>query len=477
MRGHETLGGTVSIDPGSFRDSVGRVYLTAEQVFRTVAPSAWPGISDLHSSGVICRLIRTEKLWPARILEAGEEPLILKPFMRVPGTRVLEHPVLPFVSYPYEWPFSLAKRAALHHIDLHLELLDHGFSLIDGSAYNIQFVATRPFFIDTLSLVPYADGDYWLGYRQFCTQFLNPLLIMAKLGVGYHAWFRGALEGIAVEDAARLLPWYRKLSWGTFSHVGLHARLIASMARKERSGGRASQQPAGLRKSGLIGLLRGLRRMIARLQPKGLETTVWRNYEGNTSYDNEETNAKRAFVADFLRAVRPTMLWDLGCNTGAYSELALANGTERVIGFDFDLGALEAAVSRADDKDLDLLPLLLDAANPSPRQGWRQRERAGLEERANAKAILALAFLHHLVIGKNIPLEDAVDWLVQVAPTGVIEFVPKKDPMVRRMLAQRKDIFYDYDIETFRQILSSVSCIQQEEKISDNGRTLFIYRK
>ena len=227
----------------------------------------------------------------------------------------------------------------------------------------------------------------------------------------------------------------------------------------------------------MIGLLRGLRRMISRLQPKGLKTTVWCDYEDNTSYDAEETNAKRAFVADFIRVVHPTMLWDLGCNTGAYSELALVNGARRVVGFDFDLGALEAAVSRADEKDLDLLPLLLDATNPSPRQGWRQRERAGLKERANAQAILALAFLHHLVIGKNIPLGEAVDWLVQVAPAGVIEFVPKTDPMVRRMLAQREDIFNDYDIETFRQMLSSISRVQKEMTLSETGRTLFIYER
>ena len=110
-------------------------------------------------------------------------------------------------------------------------------------------------------------------------------------------------------------------------------------------------------------------------------------------------------------------------------------------------------------------------------QGWRQRERAGLKERANARAILALAFLHHLVIGKNIPLGEAVDWLVQVAPAGVIEFVPKTDPMVRRMLAQREDIFNDYDIETFRQMLSSISRVQKEMTLSETGRTLFIYER
>ena len=96
-----------------------------------------------------------------------------------------------------------------------------------------------------------------------------------------------------------------------------------------------------------------------------------------------------------------------------------------------------------------MLPLWLDAANPSPSQGWGQAERQGLAERARADALIALAFIHHIAIGRNVPLDMALDWLLAMAPVGVIEFPPKSDPMVQRLLSQRDDIFPDYDEATF----------------------------
>jgi hypothetical protein len=80
---------------------------------------------------------------------------------------------------------------------------------------------------------------------------------------------------------------------------------------------------------------------------------------------------------------------------------------------------------------LNLLPLHLDATNPSPSQGWAQHERKGMRERGPADAVLALAFVHHLAVAKNVPLDFVVEWIVDLARAGVIEFVQKDDPMAR----------------------------------------------
>ena len=82
--------------------------------------------------------------------------------------------------------------------------------LSDATAYNIQFIGTRPLFIDVLSFVRYREGQVWKGHKQFCEQFLNPLLLHAYFGISHNAWFRGALEGVAVDDLAALLPWWRR---------------------------------------------------------------------------------------------------------------------------------------------------------------------------------------------------------------------------------------------------------------------------
>ena len=463
------------VDPGSFRDPAGRIFIANGRVFRTVSESAWPGFEKLLSSGTLTELVDAGKLWPATLLDSEETVPAIERAADTCFHRIIEHPPLPFVSYAYEWPFALVKRAALLHLDMHLDLLERGFSLVDGSAYNIQFKGTRPVFIDTLSIVPYAERDPWLGYQQFCTQFLNPLLIASYLGIGWHAWFRGALEGIPVRDTAQLLPWHSRLSWCVLTHVVLHAKLLSHASKKGPPD--AISVGRGPSKLGLIALLRGIRKKVSALKPKGISNTPWRDYETNNSYADPEAEVKRRFVAAFVEKTRPEMLWDFGCNTGAFSELSLSSGATRVVGFDFDLGALEGAVARADERRLDMLPLYLDATNPSPSQGWKQMERAGIAERANADALLALAFLHHLVIGKNIPLPDAVDWLIGFAPRGVIEFVPKSDPMVQRMLSQRKDIFEHYDTDTFRQVLAARARISQEQQVSPNGRSLFMYER
>lgn len=159
-------------------------------------------------------------------------------------------------------------------------------------------------------------------------------------------------------------------------------------------------------------------------------------------------------------------------NSGDYSKSALDAGAGKVIGFDFDHGALEVAYRRAEAEGLDLLPVWLDAANPSPAQGWGQSERMGLGERGRPDALLALAFIHHIAIGRNVPLDMVVDWLVSLAPTGVIEFPHKEDPMVQLLLSHRRDIFPDYHAEAFDNLLSRRARVVKRVACSPS-RTLY----
>jgi ribosomal protein L11 methylase PrmA len=457
------------VDDASFRDPSGHIFTAKGRVFRTITRRAAPGYEALRDQG----LLRT--LAEEGLLVAAEE-VDAETFGAGAGdaVHVVEHPRLPFITYPYEWPFSALKAAALFHLDLHLRLLEHGATLSDASAYNLQFDGARPLFIDLLSLRPYREGEFWLGHEQFTEQFLNPLLLTAYLGVAYHGWYRGALEGISSTELARLLPTWRKLDWRVLTHVLLPERF---QARAARPGGEVKAAAAGARRLPLNaykGLLRQLRGWIARLQGPFGEATTWSDYDRTHGYNRAEFEAKRGFVARFAEAVRPKLLWDLGCNTGEFSELALASGAARVIGFDYDQGALEKAFSRANDRKLAFQPLYLDAANPSPDQGWRQRERKGLAGRARPDAIVALAFEHHLAIGRNVPLVDLVGWLTGLADRGVIEFVEKSDPRIQRMLMLREDIFDRYDKPAFESALSAHARIVEQETVS-SSRTLYWY--
>ncbi len=455
------------IHPASFRDPAGHVYDVAGRIYRTVSERAASDYEFVRDSGFL-EAGRTN----GTIIGAAEVDASSTGIKENRLVYVLEHPRLDFISYPYEWSFSLLKRAALFHLDLHLQALDSGITLSDASAYNIQMRGVRPLFIDILSLRPYRDGEFWIGHRQFCEQFLNPLLLRAVLGVAHNAWYRGRLEGIDTQSLTQILPWYRKCSWRMLAHVTLQARVQNSAIRTQRSAANTIKTKK-LSKLEFVGILEQLRSWIAGLAPGDIGQSVWGNYTDTHTYTSVEMLAKRRFVSQFVEQIKPRLLWDLGCNTGEFSELALKQGAQQVIGFEFDQVALEQAYARADDKSLNFTPLNLDAANPSPEQGWNQLERAEMQSRSPADATLALAFVHHLAIARNVPLAQVVKWIVGLAPCGLIEFVQKHDPTVQEMLSLREDIFSDYSEEAFVSTLNEHARIVRSETVSEAGRKLF----
>jgi len=248
------------------------------------------------------------------------------------------------------------------------------------------------------------------------------------------------------------------------------------VARRRVAQGLESKPPreASLTKPRLVAMLKSLRDYIAGLSLPN-EKTVWDDYAGNNSYDEARRAAKHEFVAEAVTAAGPQLLFDIGCNSGDFSQTALDAGAKSVVGFDFDFGALERAFARFDRSGATVLPLWLDATNPSPGQGWAGAERKSLQERASGDMILGLAVIHHLAIAKNVPLDMAVDWLMGLAPTGVIEFPSKNDPMVKQLLRHRPDIFPDYTEEAFLAHVAARGAIRSQAHLGDEGRLIIAY--
>jgi ribosomal protein L11 methylase PrmA len=459
--------------PGSFRDPSGRVYEVDGQLYRTVAATFSPEFEFVESTGLLRKLTTDGLLLSFERTDSSH----LKTFFHEDTKYVLQIPRLRFVSYPYEWPFSALKAAALLHLDIQLIALEFGVTLTDATAYNIQFQGVRPIFIDHLSFRRYHPGEIWAGHRQFCEQFLNPLLLRAFLGIPHNAWYRGAQEGIKAQDLSRLLKWRHHLRWNTLTHVTLQSFFQRSVENdrvklEKKSFPTNLLLPAAFRR-----LLKKLRSWISQLTPADTGKTVWQKYTTTHNYSSEEVELKKRFVSGFVRQVTPRLIWDLGCNTGDYAVAALEAGAEYAVGFDNDHGALELAFARAGEQNLNFQPLFFDAANPSPNQGWQEQERYGLQARASANAILALAVVHHLAITHNIPLEQLLNWMIALAPQGVIEFVPKNDPMVQALLRHRNDIFPNYTKETFLNSFTGKASISSTEIASSTGRLLVSYRR
>ena len=455
-------------DGASFRDPSGFVFWRDGQPYRQIQQAFATEWDAFEASALKPRLIEQRRL-------IGHEPAGLD-LATAPGAHAVIRPErIEFISYPYEWTFGELREAALLTLDIQLEAMAAGWTLKDASAYNIQFHEARPIHIDSASFEPLDDGAPWIAYRQFCEQFLGPLALAARRDVRLSDLLRLGPDGIPLDLASRLLPWRTRFEFGLLSHVHLHARAQVRHAANQEEDGRPARN-ARLPRARLEGLIRNLRSTVAGLDwhPGGTE---WADYAEHTSYGELAAADKDRLVDAFVHEVPGPRVWDLGANTGRFSRIA-ADAGKRVVAFDIDPAAAERhfrAVREAGRTDI--LPLVADIANPSPALGWAGRERRSLLERADADAILALALVHHLALARNVPLPMVFDLFADLAPWAIVEFVPKDDPMVRRMLATRRDVFPDYDLDGFRTAAATRFVIVREAPIADSVRVLFLLRR
>jgi hypothetical protein len=450
--------------PASFRDPSGFLFTREGALYRQVNRRYQEEYEQLIDSGLYAALVEGELLLPheqAEVQPAAPEEAFV----------VLRPEPLAFVSYPYEWCFSQWKDAALTTLAVQKTALEHGMSLKDSSAYNIQFHHGRPVLIDTLSFEAYKEGEPWVAYRQFCQHFLAPLALMAYVDIRLGGLMRVHIDGPPLDLVSELLPARTKLRFPLLSHIHLHAaaqrRFAGSEVRKES---RASRR---MGRRAFMGLVESLEGGVKALNwsPKG---TDWGAYYSFHGYSERALEHKQELLRSYLEAARPRTVWDLGANTGLFSRMASHQGIP-TLSFDFDPAAVELNYRECvDSQENNLLPLLLDLTNPSPDMGWANRERESLVGRGPADLVMALALVHHLAIGNNVPLPDLAAFFAELGRWAIVEFVPKEDPQLQRLLVSREDIFQDYHEGGFRQAFEHFFRIRRVEMIEESGRSLFL---
>ncbi len=448
--------------PASFRDPSGFVFSRGGRLYRQVNRNYASNYEKLLSSGLYDRLIQQRLLLPHSEVEA--------PAARPEDAfKILEPELLEFVSYPYEWCFSQLKDAALVTLAAQRTAIERGMTLKDASAYNVQFRLGEPKLLDTLSFEVLPEGEPWVAYRQFCQHFLAPLALMAYRDIRLGQLLRSQIDGIPLDLASRLLPRRTWLSSRLLVHLHLHATAQRKYAGENVSARRAGRQ---MSRRALLGLAESLQAAVRRLRwrPFG---TAWANYEQFHGYSQADLAEKHRLVAEFVHQVQPTSVWDLGANVGGFSRIASRRGIT-VLAFDADPAAVEQNYLRAKkEEDSHLLPLVLDLTNPSPALGWAGTERMSLKERGPADAVLALALVHHLAISNNVPLARIAEFLAGLSRWLLIEFIPKQDPQVERLLANRADIFPDYSLDGFGAAFAADYETRRRDPIGDSGRWMY----
>ena len=447
----------------SFRDPSGFLFTREGTLYRQVNRKYQKEYERLMESGLYEKLVKAGLLVPHTEVndvpaESGECFKVIRP------ARVS------FISYPYEWSFGQLKDFALATLSIQKRALKAGMSLKDASAYNIQFLRGKATLIDTLSFELYKEGQPWVAYRQFCQHFLAPLALMALKDVRLSQLLRVYIDGIPLDLASELLPWRTRLNFGLLTHIHLHAG-----AQKKYSGEEVKSRGGSMSKQAMTGLIESLESTVRKLdwKPGGTE---WGNYYDITNYSDSAFDHKKQLVGDWTRRVQPSLVWDLGANNGVFSRVAAeANGEAQVISWDIDPAAVEQNYRQVKtEKHERLLPLLLDLTNPSPAIGWANRERDSFGERGPADLTLALAVIHHLAISNNVPLPQLADFFAATGKWLVIEFVPKPDSQVQKLLASREDIFPDYTREGFEAAFSPKFKLHEAVPVKESERVLYL---
>jgi ribosomal protein L11 methylase PrmA len=447
----------------SFRDPSGFMFTRDGVLYRQVNQSYREEYTQLMESGLYAKLTKAGLLIPHVETE-------VQPADSALAYVVIQPERVPFITYPYEWSFGMLKAAAQVTLAIQKRALKAGMTLKDASAYNIQWVHGKATLIDSLSFDIYREGEPWVAYRQFCQHFLAPLALMAYTDIRLNQLLKVYIDGVPLDLAARLLPFRSRLNLSLLTHLHVHARM------QRRHADQTDQQKVNsgqMTKQAMLALIENLDTTVKKMQwtPAGTE---WGDYYNITNYSEVAFQHKKELVSEWLARVGPQSVWDLGANDGTFSRLA-SDRDIHTLAFDVDPAAVEQNyLNVKSNKEKNLTPLLLDLTNPSPAIGWHNRERDAFLERGPADMVLALALIHHLAISNNVPLPQLSDFFADTGKWLVIEFVPKADSQVQKLLTSRKDIFSNYTLEAFEEAFKERFLIREKVAIKESERFLFL---
>ncbi len=484
----------------SFRDPAGTLISdpasTKPYLLRAVHPAYVDGIRTLLSSSFLRELMEEgtvvetrETADPARALEdhglgaptgtPTDSPADSAPEW-IRRALVLEHERVPFPSYPEEWPPEMLHAAGALTLEICRRALEEGYILKDATPRNVLFRGSDPVFVDLPSFEEPAEGDpVWRAHAQFVETFLLPLMASRDLGLPMAAHFAGPGEGIEPVRMARMLPLRKLLRPATLGLVTLPALLTPSGHRLRAQGRKGPRFDREVAREVLLRHIRKLEKRLERLRPSvGGGPSRWEGYQDACHYPEEAWAAKLEAVERVAARLSPATALDLGCNEGEFSAVVARAGAS-VVAVDADEGVVGRTWRRARDGGLEILPLVVDLADPTPPAGWRNRERPSFLRRSRGRfdGILALAVVHHLLVTHRVPLDEILALIRELARDfALVEYVPPDDPRFRALAWGREELFQDLTLEAFLEALGRTGTVEETIELPGSQRRLVLVR-
>ena len=449
----------INREESSFRDPAGYIYYRNNRVYRKIFKCYFKQYDYLMNSGLYKELINRNLLIPHKEIKRVDEYIII------------EVEKIPFISYPYEWGFEQFKDASLLTLEINKLALEYGMILKDASGFNVQFFKGKPIFIDTLSFDFYEEGMPWGAYGQFIRHFMGPILLMKYVDERLNCLLKNYIDGIPVDLAASLLK--GRGGFPAKQHIKWHSKAI-----KNYNDTKENVKILKMSKTSLVQMVDMMIRQITNLNRKVVESE-WGDYYNNTNYDDKAFKHKLKLVSDYIDNIkfkRDDILFDIGANDGKFSRI-VAKKNINVISYDFDINCINHSYNMIkESKEENILPLFLDVTNPTPDIGFGLVERKSINSRGNVRCVMALALIQHIAISNNVYFDDIGKWFSKLGNYLIIEFVPKDDSKVEKLLRTRKDIFDWYNINTFEECMCKYFKIIKKDNIKSSKRVIYLMR-
>ena len=473
----------------SFCDPDGRLLAVDGRIIRIIKQSAASDLRDFLNSQPFSEFIKTGKLVRTTFLDAAAtEALTTRNEVRAAiaddenhqGERILvEHERIPFASFPYEWSPEMLYAAAELTLELAERLLSASIGLKDATPYNVLYRGPKPVFIDLLSFERRDPGDQtWLPLAQFSRTFLLPLLVNKHFGVRLDEIFLAHRDGLDPEDVVKLCGPLQRMRAPFLTLVTLPACLSGRPMAADTSiyEKRTTGNPEKA-KFILERVLQGLRRKLESVRPVS-GTSNWSEYMEQNKY-SEDSSIKQQFVENALAETMPARVLDIGCNTGHFSVMAAQAGAS-VVSIDYDPVVVGKVWSVAAGEHLDILPLMVNLARPTPSLGWRNMENPSFLERARGAfdAVLMLAVIHHMLVSERIPLPEIMRLASELTrDLLVVEYVGPQDPMFKRISRGRDHLHVGLTEEYFESVARQYFEIIRAERLGDTHRRIYMMRR
>lgn len=460
----------------SYKDPIASLFYYQGEIYRYVDDENFPFFEGILRSEFCRRLMDEGDIVQTETVTLNEAYEVENLYHR---RQFFRHQRIPFISYPYEWPFSMFKDAALFTLNLQKKLISENLSLKDATPFNVQFRGAKPVFVDFCSIEPISKNGIWFAYNQFMQMFAYPLMLRAFSKIDIDSILITHIDGVAFEDAHRMLGLKPKLKLGLFTYL-LLPRMIFLFGGKDRKelDARAAAKTENIRNNQAVQtfMINRLIKLMGRLKIGGYKSD-WSDYSRSKSYSDESESFKMEFVRDFFRREKISSVIDLGANTGEYSIIAAESGCE-VTAVDSDHDCIDYLYIHSNEKGLNILPLCLDISNPTPSIGWNNRERTGFLERFKADCLFALALVHHLLVSGRQPLHRIVELFARLTNRFlIVEYIGRDDSMFQLLIKNRRENYDFYNLDYFKTEFQKKFRILIEKRLPGMDRMIFLLER